>query len=355
MSGGGFLAAFDASFNSYLDKIVVTTSSNIAVGIAPIIAVGITIWIMIYGYAVMRQEVSDPINVFVKNVIKVSIILSCSITGGVYQSQIVSAVYGFTDGLSSIVASQSNVQAGGTIEMIDSIFSDGLSLALSIWTAGVAKLPLGGWLDTFAGVLVGLMSIVLAAVCMWPMIVAKFSLAFLLALGPLFIAALIFPATAKFFDNWGAQILNYVILMVLSVMVVVFATLVASNYLAHIQVAAQNGDSATNQVADAFSLTLIYVLLALMVRHLPHIAGGLAGGATLSGGGGGMSQLMMGALLRGGRGGGNSKPSDENAIENGKGNGGASSDNRTYATSQASGSAVPAYKRAAMRKFGGRR
>lgn len=354
MSGGGFLAAFDASFNSYLDKIVVTTSSNIAAGIAPIVALGITIWIMIYGYAVMRQEVSDPINVFVKNVIKVSIILSCSITAGVYQSQIVSAVYGFTDGLSSLVASQSSIQAGSTIEMIDSIFSDGLSLALSIWTAGVAKLPLGGWLDTFAGVLVGLMSIVLAAVCMWPMILAKFSLAFLLALGPLFIAALIFPATAKFFDNWGAQILNYVILMALSVMVIVFATLVASNYLAHIQAAAQSGDSATNQIADAFSLTLIYVLLAFMVRHLPHIAGGLTGGTSLSGGGG-MSQLMMGALLRGGVGKSGTNSPESNSIEKVESTPSNSSGGTTSATGRSMGSSLPAYKRAAQRKLGTRR
>lgn len=352
MSGVGFLAAFDASFNSYLEKIVSNTSSNIAAGIAPLVSVGLSIWIMIYGYAVMRQEVSDPINVFVKNVIKVSFILSCSITGGVYQSQIVAAVYGFADGLSSLIASQSNVRAGSTIELIDSNLLDGLSLATDIWTSGVQKLPMGGWLDGFAGVLVGFMSVVLAAVCMVPLITAKFSLAFLLALGPLFIAALIFPATSKFFDNWGAQILNYAILMALSVLVVVFATLVASSYLAHMHATAQSVDTSTNQVADAFSLTLIYVLLAVMVRHLPHIAGGLTGGTSLSGGGSGLSQMMMGALLRGSSGRSAHRPTDGNPIASDGGKPGGSSIGAASAANQSTGSSVPAYKRASQRKFG---
>jgi len=106
---------------------------------------------------------------------------------------------------------------------------------------------------------------------------SSIALAVLLALGPLFIALLFFDATRRFFAAWVAQLTNYALITVLTIMVAALLLQVVQSYAT--QTAARGTAILT---VDALHMVLIAVLVFLVLRQVMPIASGLAGGASLN-------------------------------------------------------------------------
>src|ERR1700733_12693013 len=103
------------------------------------------------------------------------------------------------------------------------------------------------------------------------------ALAGLLLLGPLFIALLLFDAPKRFFTGWIAQLANYALITILTVMVAALLLQIVQSY------AAQTAALGTAILAvDALNLMLVAVLVFLVLRQVMPIAGCLAGGVSLS-------------------------------------------------------------------------
>lgn len=346
----GVFSYLGGSIDAALATFVTKTSAQVAAGIAPVVTVGLSIYFLIYGYAVMRNEVSDPINVFVAKALKISFILACSVSGAFYQSNIVGFFQGWQDGLVSIVQTSnpnltSTATAKNMYEVLDNFDDQGTELALVILGRGISKLPVGGWLDLIAGIVVFVGNTVFLLIAGGLTILAKVASAIVLALGPLFIVSLAFPATQKFFDAWLSKIINYILLAVILAVVVSISVAICTGYMEVALDAAK--ESTTNQISDAFSLILLYGSLLLIIYQAPHIASGLAGGASLSGGGAG--QFLMGMIA--GRSGNRPEPkppgtggSIEGQGTGSRGTGGPGSGGNPPK--------VPAYKRASSRKYG---
>jgi type IV secretion system protein VirB6 len=343
----GLLSSLEVSVDSYLNKFVITTSSSIATAIAPLVIVGFSIWILTYGYAVMRQEVSDPINVFVKNMIKFALVSSFALGTGIYQKDIIGAVQNLSSGLVSAVSTSSVTSTSGILGSVDSLNDKGVELAVEVLAAGVSKLPMGGWLDLVSGILILFANGVLAFICGGYTLFAKVALSFLLALGPLFIACISFAPTAKLFDAWLGHTLNFVLLPVLMAISVGFSLSIADSYLSAI-IAAQSSAEPPNSITDAFSLVTLYAILIFITYQATHISAGLTGGVALPRSG--LAPVSMGAVM--GR-----------ALSLGRNSGGASgalsagtenqiTSAQSSASSSSSSGRVPAYKQAARRKFG---
>jgi type IV secretion system protein VirB6 len=98
-----------------------------------------------------------------------------------------------------------------------------------------------------------------------------------LALGPLFIALLFFDATRRFFTAWIAQLANYGLITILTVMVAALLLKIVQSYAA--QTAARGAAILT---VDALNMMLVAFLVFLVLRQVMPIASGLAGGASLS-------------------------------------------------------------------------
>jgi type IV secretion system protein VirB6 len=117
------------------------------------------------------------------------------------------------------------------------------------------------------------------------------ALSVLLALGPLFIAMLLFDATRRMFTAWLAQLANYALITVLTVMVAALLLQVVQSYAA--QTAARGSAIFT---VDALNMMLVSVLVLLILRQIMPIAAGLAGGLALSTMGTTSSALRWSAL-----------------------------------------------------------
>jgi type IV secretion system protein VirB6 len=106
---------------------------------------------------------------------------------------------------------------------------------------------------------------------------SNIALAVLLALGPLFIAMLFFDSTRRLFSAWIAQLANYALITILTVMVAALLLQVVQSYAA--QTAARGSGIFT---VDALHMMLIAGLVLLILRQVMPIASSVAGGAALS-------------------------------------------------------------------------
>lgn len=354
----GIFGGLGGSIDSFLGTYVNSVSTNVATGIAPIVTTGFTIWVMLYGYAVMRQEVSDPINAFIRSVLKFSFIFGIALSGGVYQSVIIDSISSLQDGLVNLVTPSSgivSVSGNNVYQLLDDLTEKGFTMGLFILDRGTSLLPLGGYLDLIAGLLVLTGNTVLLIVCGGFVLMTKVAIAFIMGIGPLFIACLAFPPIAKFFDAWLSKATNYILLTVVLSFSIGLSISICDSYLTNAITQGGVLTEPVNQITEAFSLIVLYGALLFLIYQSPQLASGLAGGASLSGGG--IAQLAVGAMLgrigskgdnsndqkKGGGGSieGKGSPSDNNGGSgNGSGGGGQSP------------SRAPAYRRISRGRYG---
>jgi type IV secretion system protein VirB6 len=344
------------SIDNLTNSFVLGVSSSISVAIAPLVATGFSIWITIYGYAVMRNEVSDPFNVFFKNVIKNAFISVVALGVGFYQDHIIGSIYGFQDGMVATVTkstSITSINGSNVLSVIDNLNDKGGELAGIIMAAGLVKLPVGGYLDIIAGYVVIFANAVLMIVCGCLALNAKLALALVLALGPLFIATLAFPVTARFFEAWMSKVLNYVLLTILLALSVAASIAIADSYLTNAINQVQSPLEPVNRITESVNFFVVYIILAVFTLQTPQIAAALSGGVSLSGGG--FGQAIARSVMRsklGGIGRSGQASSTQSGDSIGKGNGEGASRGAMYSSGRIVGSAIPAYKRASHRKYG---
>jgi type IV secretion system protein VirB6 len=157
---------------------------------------------------------------------------------------------------------------------IDAIWERGGTVAGNLWSKGPLLTDFGYCL---AGAVVWSLIGVLCVYTMFLIALSSIALAVLLALGPLFIASLFFDATRRFFSAWIAQLANYGLITILTVMVAALLLHIVESYAA--QTAARGAAILT---VDALHMILIAVLVFLILRQVMPIASGLAGGLALS-------------------------------------------------------------------------
>ncbi|MFX1716179.1 type IV secretion system protein [Paraburkholderia sp. A1RO-5L] len=389
----GVFTAVGGTLENGMSTYVTSVSSALSSALVPVVTTAVTIWIVGYGFAVVRGEASESVPAFAWRGVKVAIMLAFALGSGIYQSEVVTAVEGATSGLAQTIqtaaanagagntgcdltpdASMSTsmrTSAGGTgaggiyetldcydrqIDLVmDAYFDKATHEGLSI--AGIVA----GVGDFACGLLAALGASIFLIVLAFEVVMSRMLLDLVLGLGPLFIACGAFRPTARFFEAWSAKVANYALLQVLIAAFLGMALTAFSTNLAPFQVTAASADANASAVSAAIQgaladvaswsaglgMFVTGVLLATVGWQLPAVAAGLAGGATLSGFGAFVAgyaarQAMrgMGAVMRSGHGGRGLRASNRE--------GGAGS-----ASGSAAGSAsVPAYQRAAREHLG---
>ncbi len=116
-----------------------------------------------------------------------------------------------------------------------------------------------------------------AVYTMFLLALSRIALSVLLALGPLFIALMLFESTKRFFESWIAQLANYAFITILTVMV-------AALMMHLLEVAAQQAVAAGGgiQIAHALRVCMAAGLTFLVMRQVMPMAAALASGFALS-------------------------------------------------------------------------
>lgn len=256
-------------------------SSRLIVAITPVLAAGLTVWFIVWGILVMRGSVEQPVREFLGKVVRTALIVSVALGAGLYQRDVVELIRTVPDDLAAAVAGgegdvgfAADPLATGSVQaaLIDRAAGQGLSKVEDAFEKGGLMTQQGIAFYTF-GVLLLLATVIMVGVGGALILVAKVMLALLAGLGPLFIAALLFDATRRFFDRWVAMLATYGLVVVLFAAVFTFLLAIFANYMGG--VALDGNMNVAYGIGGALVLTIVSVAI---LKELHHLAVGLGGG-----------------------------------------------------------------------------
>ena len=148
----------------------------------------------------------------VKRIVLLAIIFGVALRLWLYNTLIVDTVFNAPAQLAAAV-----IGAYDSVSIIDQILNTGGDAAsLLIEKGGVFD---GDFSYYLAGFFVHLAVGLTAIYTIFLLALSRIALSVLLALGPLFVALLLFETTKRFFEAWVAQLANYAFITVLTVLV----------------------------------------------------------------------------------------------------------------------------------------
>jgi type IV secretion system protein VirB6 len=266
----GFFATFWAWLNSQLAQYIGTNTVLVAQALEPVIVTLATVYVMVWGYLQLIGRIEEPFVAGLRRLITLAVVLGGAVRLWLYNSLLVDTFYRAPAELAAAI-----VGAQDPVATIDTIWERGGAVAGYLWNnGGVFSGDFGYYV---AGAVVWTLVGLLCVYTMFLIALSGIALAVLLALGPLFITLLLFDATRRFFEVWLAQLANYALITILTVLVAALLLQVVQSYA--VQTAARGAAIVT---VDALNMVLIAVLVFLLLRQVMPIASGLAGGIALS-------------------------------------------------------------------------
>ena len=265
----GFFATFAGWLNGQLNTYIGANTARLASILEPAVVTAATIYVMAWGYLHLTGKIEEPVMAGLKRIAILALILGVGLRLWLYNSVIVDTFY-------NAPAQLAAAMVGGTdpVGTIDAIWNSGGTVGGFLWTRGNFLTDID---FRIAALLVWGLIGILCVYAMFLFALSSIALAILLALGPLFIVLLFFDVTKRFFAAWMAQLANYALITVLTVMVSALLLQVVKSYAA--QTAARGSAIVT---VDVLNMLLISVLVLLVMRQVMPIAASLAGGASLN-------------------------------------------------------------------------
>ena len=260
---------------------VTPAATNLMYALQMIAITGVTLYIVLTGYAISTGAIESPFWTFVKQCVKIVIIAAFALTVDGYANGVMGALNGLETGLADAMNTSGGPPAANIYQVLDQSLGKGLEIVAQCfqkadeagWNFGAVL----GW--AIAGVVVALGTVLVSMLGGAVVIVAKFSLAIVFALGPLFILALMFPARAKFFDSWFGQAMNYILTIVIMAIIMTFAM---RAYDAFIAGADFSGSGDSNPMFAALQIGALTGVLVWIILQAGGIASGLAGGVSMA-------------------------------------------------------------------------
>ena len=267
----GFFQTFWSWLHAQLTGYIGELTARVALALEPAVFTLGTLYVMAWGYLQMSGRIEEPLPDGLKRILSLALVFGVGLRLWLYNSVIVDTFYQAPTEFAAAV-----IGAADPVATVDVIWDQGGSVAGQLWdrSIGFSTSSFGFML---AGLVVWLMVGLLCIYTMFLIALASVAQAVLLALGPLFIAMLLFEGTRKLFAAWIAQLVNYALISILSVLAAALLLRVVVAYAT--QTAARGAAILT---VDAINMVLISVLVFLFMRQVMPIAAGLAGGVALS-------------------------------------------------------------------------
>ena len=240
-------------------------ASSVIAEVAGPLRAALVLYVLLYGFAILRGSIAEPVMDFAVRSIKLALIylLATTVAYSTYVTQPLFHV--LPDTLARAVSGAGVPDVGSAF---DQFFNRAAYLAEKI--AGEASpIDFGPWILAAVVYVIGALA---AALGFGVVMIAKVALALLVALGPIFIACALFESTRRFFFGWLSQAVNYLVL---------FALIIAVFQLILSLVGQQWGEiDGQDPLAGGLLFIALCLLGAIFFLQTPAIAAGIAGGAS---------------------------------------------------------------------------
>lgn len=278
---------FDAILSTYVLGVV----SALMTALAPIALTAMTLWVALYGWAVLRNEVAETVPVFVWKVFKIGLVLAFALQSGVYISNVSDTANSLAMGVASTFLPIGVDPATVTTPyaLLDK-FNDDASVQVAdiMKEASMFRLDL-----VLAGIVFSIGSVVFLCIGLFVVTLAKLFLTFAIAIGPLFILCLAWRPTARFFDSWLSMVLNSVVLTWFAFFALGLSTYMGAAMFKAIFDGGGFLGGAFNVLGEATRYCVLMILMAIICFQAPSLASALTGGAAVQQG----IQMIQNAMM----------------------------------------------------------
>ena len=233
-----------------LSKTFITdVMQNIITNISPIVSVGLLLYFMILGIAVMMQRTEQPLQELIWQFFIKGLIVSVAFAGGLYQDKIADVIINFPDDLAKIAFSN----ADDTLSVADKMLSVGINKSVEIFSSTSFLEPAASIGKVIIALIIGLSTIFLGGIGGGLLLVIKLSCIIFASIGSLFVCCLLFKPTQQLFYKWLDQIIGYGIFGLILTIMFLFLLKLCTRYLDAIH----DGD-------NIYFATLVFLLLAIV-------------------------------------------------------------------------------------------
>lgn len=265
----GFFQTVWTWLDHQLATYIGTTTTRVASILEPAIVTFATVYVMVWGYLQLTGRIEEPVVAGLKRIMTLAVVLGVALHLWLYNSIIVDTFYRAPAQLAAALTG-----ARDPVKTIDAIWDQGAAVAGYLFSGSGLVVDLG---NMIAALIVWVMVGMLCIYTMFLIALSSIALSVLLALGPLFFTALLFESTRKLFEAWMAQLTNYALITVLTVLV---STLLLQIVAAYAGQTMARGPAVTT--VDTTDMVLISVLVFLVMRQVMPLAAGLANSVALS-------------------------------------------------------------------------
>lgn len=283
---------FDAVLNTY----VVGVISALMTAIAPVALAGMTLWITMYGWAVLRNEVAETLPAFLWKVFKVGLVLAFALQSGFYISNVAETANALATGVATtfLPPTASPLVVSSPYALLDAFNDKAGQLVVDLLKdAGITRLDL-----VFAAVVTAFGNVIFLCLALFVVTLAKVFLTFTIAIGPLFVLCLAWRPTARFFDSWLSMVLNSVVLAWFAFFALGLSAHMGERLVQAIQDQGGFVGPTFNVVAESLKYCIVMVLMAIICFQAPSLASALTGGVAVQQGLQMVQNVMMASRLR---------------------------------------------------------
>jgi type IV secretion system protein VirB6 len=252
----------DGKLDSFLNE---RAASAISVVSGPL-RVALVLYVLLYGVAIVRGSISEPITDFAVRSLKLAFIYLLATTVA-YSTYVTTPLFHtLPDTLTQAISGSGAPDVGAAF---DEFFSKAAYLGQKIGQTG-SPIDFAPWI---MAALVYVVGAIAAALGFGVVMIAKVALALLIALGPIFIACALFDASRRFFFGWLSQAANYIVLFALIITVFqLVLSLLAQQW---------SGIDGQDPMAGGMLFVALCILGSIFFLQTPAIAAGIAGGASV--------------------------------------------------------------------------
>lgn len=285
-----------SQLDSALNVYVIGVVQSLTTAIAPVAVTTTTLWIMLYGWAVLRNEVSETLPAFLWKSFKLGLVLAVSLQSGVYISYVSDAANSLASGMATtfLFPNSAPTTIDSPYGVLDAFNDKASQLVVDLMKeAGITRLDL-----VFAAVVTAFGNVVFLCLALFVVTLAKIFLTFAIAVGPLFIFCLAWRPAARFFDSWLSMVINAVVLTWFA-----FFALGLSCFMGGALVQAIHNQGGflgptLNAVTESLRYCVVMILMAILCFQAPSLASALAGGTAIQQGVQMVQNVLMASRFR---------------------------------------------------------
>ncbi len=260
-------------FNTAVIAVIQNGTTNMIALISPLVAAAFSLYVMLVVASYMRGDNDDPIQDFLFRMLGWGLVITIGLNATMYTAHVVPFINGLGEDLAGTVGGSFSSTAA-----LDIMVNNFLDAFIAMYTKadGIKQTMFAVLAIVTVSIFAGAFMVVAIAY----IILAKLALGILVAVGPLFVASALFPATRDLFKAWTAQILNYAFLVMLF------------SFAAQIEIALVSSLIPSElSMSGVLQVSLICAVMVFVALNLPSLAASLAGGVGISSMVGKLNQL----------------------------------------------------------------